>query len=88
MKRVILTGVTLLSFVAAAYAQNTATLNQNGTYQPVGQYQTGIDQHDSRPFTPITHQPLGQPQGNKRGPVASEGALGMSLPGSHHPTEE
>ena len=47
MKKVILTGVTLLSFVAASYAQNTATLNQNGSLQTAVQQQTGALQNST-----------------------------------------
>ena len=44
MKKVILTGATLLAFVATSFAQNTATLNQNGNYQTGVQQQTGSNQ--------------------------------------------
>jgi len=44
MKKVILTGSALLAFVGAAWAQNSATLNQSGTYQTAVQQQSGNNQ--------------------------------------------
>ena len=41
MKKVLLTGTTLFAFVAASYAQNTSTVNQNGNQQRASATQTG-----------------------------------------------
>ena len=41
MKKVFLTGAALMTFAAAGFAQNTATLNQNGNSQSASQNQSG-----------------------------------------------
>jgi trimeric autotransporter adhesin len=41
MKKVILTGIALMAFAAAGFAQNTSTLNQNGNSQTGNVVQTG-----------------------------------------------
>ena len=44
MKKVLLTGAALMAFAASGFAQNTSTVNQNGTGQTANATQVGNQQ--------------------------------------------
>ncbi len=79
MKKVLLTGAALMAFAAAGFAQNTSTVNQNGTSQTANATQVGNQQTST----------INQTTGSATGANANYGNFGATfqgMPGSPNNT--